>query len=1155
MKSSLGSNKTKRGQQEASSRKKPTGSNVTSRNSNRFQKLRIKLINIQGLTQIKTTEIESETLEDTIFCITETQHKFQRTHTHKSMQSLCSWREERDTKGGGLMIMYKMSSGIECTKLDSGHRDILYVNCKYQALQVRIILIYMSTNNKARNKDIQHKVESILKKEEENALLMLGDFNGHVGFIGPQQCDDNGRMVLNWLEEYNLVLLNADPNCSGETTWSRGSQKSSIDFLMVNQKMYQFFHEMTIDEHKCIFDLSDHHLIEAQFNIPHRWQMKKQNTENVSYLKISDATTKEFQAKLDVHLDKNPGSSIEDLNASMKYIANAVMKRTFRKTTDCRDKLVSPLWFTNSIRKEISRRRDMNKKVRKATEKDKNLLKELYKEQKQRVHDLVKTAIKEHEKKVADEIMSDKNRSKRTWQHINTMINKPQSGGKNTSIYDKNGEKLSEAMIPSVLKENWKDIYQKHANEIQVVWNEEEKIKYQEIHSEVKETANWITIGPEDGETRMPAVLTEHMDSIATVMTRQCKPMEDDVITEEEVKKHLKRLKDKKAPGPDGLKSELYKMMTGSDTFIREITLSFNTILKEAVVPRDWKTSNTILIPKNNKPSPTDLRPIALLNVSYKLFMSIIKSKIEQYLKDCGIHTDLQAGFTERRRTTDNLFILKYCIEESYRKKRQLYVISIDFKKAFDSVNRGKLIQIMKDYQLHPSVINVVASIYCGDETSLFLNNKHQTDMEVTCGVRQGCNGSTALFLMVTFLIIDRLQMAKLGFRNKHFNISCLFYADDGLIFAQNYQDAKATIQLIIQVAGDCGLQLNKQKSMILVYNAHPDDTPTDVEGIKIVKSIKYLGFEVTDTRNCLSQHKINNVDKAKKMANILHSVVSRSYQRVKMGKTFWKGLAMPIFLYGGEVMDYTQTDLKQLQKVDNKAFRTILQAPTYVAVESLRGDIGASCSTARDMKMKLLFIKHLLNDGNELAKRIFLDGYEEQRTKWTKQIAWYMKELKLTLSKVSKVTHMGLTKLVNKWDTEQWIKGIREKNTLSLYGKFKTEIREEHYFTNDEESKLMFRARTDTLELNWRNKNRVPSSQACPNCQQEETLKHFLLDCDAYNGIRAKYTFLSKPLNNDTDEIMGYLLLLKTYEDDNGINSRKQALQEMWKKRKLSIP
>ena len=132
-----------------------------------------------------------------------------------------------------------------------------------------------------------------------------------------------------------------------------------------------------------------------------------------------------------------------------------------------------------------------------------------------------------------------------------------------------------------------------------------------------------------------------------------------------------------------------------------------------------------------------------------------------------------------------------------------------------------------------PSIINVKANIYCGDETSLYLNDKHQTDIEVTCGVRQGCNGSTTLFLMVTFLIINKLQASRLGFKNKHFNIACLFYADDGLILAKNYQDAKRTIQLIIQVAGECGLELNKQKSMIMVYNTQPDEVPNDVEGIQ----------------------------------------------------------------------------------------------------------------------------------------------------------------------------------------------------------------------------------------------------------------------------------------------------------------------------------
>ena len=44
---------------------------------------------------------------------------------------------------------------------------------------------------------------------------------------------------------------------------------------------------------------------------------------------------------------------------------------------------------------------------------------------------------------------------------------------------------------------------------------------------------------------------------------------------------------------------------------------------------------------------------------------------------------------------------------------------------------------------------------------------------------------------------------------------------------------------------------------------------------------------------------------------------------------------------------------------------------------------------------------------------------------------------------------------------------GIRDTKNLNLYGMFKTGIKEEHYFTNDEASRLMFRARADTLELN----------------------------------------------------------------------------------------
>ena len=120
----------------------------------------------------------------------------------------------------------------------------------------------------------------------------------------------------------------------------------------------------------------------------------------------------------------------------------------------------------------------------------------------------------------------------------------------------------------------------------------------------------------------------------------------------------------------------------------------------------------------------------------------------------------------------------------------------------------------------------------------------------------------------------------------------------------------------------------------------------------------------------------------------------------------------MPVFLYGSEIIDYTQTDLGQLQKIDSKAFKTILQSPTFTAVESLRGEIGASCATSRDMKMKILFVRHLLDDGNELAERIFIDEYERQNTKWSKQTASYLNTLKLTLSKISNMSRIPLNKI-----------------------------------------------------------------------------------------------------------------------------------------------
>ena len=49
----------------------------------------------------------------------------------------------------------------------------------------------------------------------------------------------------------------------------------------------------------------------------------------------------------------------------------------------------------------------------------------------------------------------------------------------------------------------------------------------------------------------------------------------------------------------------------------------------------------------------------------------------------------MQAGFTAGRRMEENLFVLQYVVEECYRLKRELVLVSVDFMKAFDRVSIG----------------------------------------------------------------------------------------------------------------------------------------------------------------------------------------------------------------------------------------------------------------------------------------------------------------------------------------------------------------------------------------------------------------------------------------------------------------------------------
>ena len=220
----------------------------------------------------------------------------------------------------------------------------------------------------------------------------------------------------------------------------------------------------------------------------------------------------------------------------------------------------------------------------------------------------------------------------------------------------------------------------------------------------------------EDGERDIiiecPRGLREHLDMAARV-EKKTLYMKYPIVTDEDVKKNLKKLKKGKAVGPDDMKLELNKALNSSPAFIRAMKEATNDITEKKELLPEWKESNTVMLPKKAKPKVQELRPIAMTNVSYKLYMNMaIKDKIEEHIRENELMKETQSGFTEKGRIENKMMILKYCIDSSFKSKLPLYVVVIDFSKAYNSLKRENLIRVLKEYKVHANIIEILKNVY-----------------------------------------------------------------------------------------------------------------------------------------------------------------------------------------------------------------------------------------------------------------------------------------------------------------------------------------------------------------------------------------------------------------------------------------------------------
>ena len=167
------------------------------------------------------------------------------------------------------------------------------------------------------------------------------------------------------------------------------------------------------------------------------------------------------------------------------------------------------------------------------------------------------------------------------------------------------------------------------------------------------------------------------------------------------------------------------------------------------------------------------------------------------------------------------------------------------------------------------------------------------------------------LFKLITYMIISELNRRGTGYRDDNVNIESLYFADDGLLLANSIEDAKNNLKIVIQVSREFGLEINKEKSNVMIFNMK--EQPEQIEGIKVVDRIKYLGIEIDNKRNYFKTQRIKILEKARKLANMTYAVIEKSCNKLLIGKTYWKSVALPSILYGINVINLSEDDIKSL--------------------------------------------------------------------------------------------------------------------------------------------------------------------------------------------------------------------------------------------------
>lgn len=172
-----------------------------------------------------------------------------------------------------------------------------------------------------------------------------------------------------------------------------------------------------------------------------------------------------------------------------------------------------------------------------------------------------------------------------------------------------------------------------------------------------------------------------------------------------------------------------------------------------------------------------------------------------------------QRGFVETDGTLANTIILDHYIRSRVEEGKEHNVVSLDVRKAFDTVSHHSILRALKRLGTDEGTIRYIHSTLSDNTTTISVGREKTRDIKVTRGVKQGDPVSPLLFNAVIDELLCLLNSGTLGGTvTPTASCTAMAFADDVIIMADKEVNVPLILQQVEKFFSARGMSINPSK-------------------------------------------------------------------------------------------------------------------------------------------------------------------------------------------------------------------------------------------------------------------------------------------------------------------------------------------------------